>query len=74
MLGNLVILKARQTREISGKKFLEKRETYRDSGYYVTRMIADYDQWGVREIRERQEELARAAVATWSTSVASHVS
>jgi hypothetical protein len=68
MLGNLVLLRANQNRSLGNASFSRRKEVYAESGYYVTRMVADYAKWGPREIRERQEHLADLAVQTWPIS------
>lgn len=65
MLGNLVLLKANQNRDIGNKTFAEKKQVYKDSAYFTTQQIAKYDGWGLKQIRERQAELAKVAVKTW---------
>lgn len=70
MLGNLVLLRANQNRDLGNAPFSRRRDVYAHSSYNVTRMVADYDRWGVAEIRARQEQLARLAVQTWTVSLA----
>jgi hypothetical protein len=65
LLGNMVLLRANQNRDIANRHFSEKREIYRSSGYFITQQIANYDQWGLEEIRQRQAELAEIAIQTW---------
>lgn len=65
MVGNMVLLKANQNRDIGNKSFAEKKIVYKDSGYFTTKRIAEYENWGLKEIRERQTELAKVAVTTW---------
>ena len=71
MLGNLVLLRANQNRNLGNASFSKRKAVYSESGYFVTRMVADYDHWGAKEIRERQERLAELAVQTWPTSFGS---
>ncbi len=70
MLGNLVLLKPNQNREISGKSFNQRRDAYAHSAYNVTRMVAEHSRWGADEIRARQTQLARLALQAWPTSLA----
>jgi hypothetical protein len=65
MLGNMALLRANQNRDVGSKSFAEKKPTYKDSGYFTTQRIAEFDTWGLKEIRERQAELAKIAVKTW---------
>jgi Protein of unknown function DUF262/Protein of unknown function (DUF1524) len=65
MLGNMVLLRANQNRDLGGKTFDEKKIVYGESGYFITKQVARYDAWGLKEIKERQAELAKIAVKTW---------
>lgn len=65
MLGNMVLLRANQNREIGNKGFSARKATYGNSGYNITRMVSEYPSWGPDEIRDRQARLAKLAVATW---------
>ncbi len=65
LLGNMVLLRANQNRDIGNKTFSEKREMFKTSGYFITQQIGDYDNWGLDEIRLRQMDLAKIAVKTW---------
>jgi hypothetical protein len=65
MLGNMVLLKANQNRDIGNKAFAEKKAVYKDSGYFTTQEVAEYEAWGLKEIRDRQAKLAKIAVKTW---------
>jgi hypothetical protein len=70
LLGNMVLLRANQNRELGNQGFLSRKATYAASGYYTTKMVADYDQWTATEIKDRQSKLAKLAVKTWSTTLA----
>jgi hypothetical protein len=65
LLGNMVLLKANQNRDIGNKSFEEKKKAFAGSGYFITQQVAAYDNWGLKEIRERQANLAKTAVKTW---------
>jgi Protein of unknown function DUF262/Protein of unknown function (DUF1524) len=65
-LGNMVLLKASQNRDLGNMSFDEKRVVYKRSGYDLTREVAQYEKWTSDEIRERQARLAQLAVKTWS--------
>lgn len=65
MLGNLVLLRESQNRSLGNASFPRRRSVYEQSGYEVTRMVARYESWGAKQIRERQERLASLAVKTW---------
>ena len=68
-LGNMVLLKANQNRDLANFGFSEKRIVYARSGYDLTKQVASYDQWGLDEIKDRQAKLAKLAVKTWSLEV-----
>jgi Protein of unknown function (DUF1524) len=61
----MVLLKVNQNRDIGNKSFEEKKMIYAASGYLITQQVAKYDIWSLKEIRERQAELAKTAVKTW---------
>lgn len=65
LLGNMVLLRANQNRDIGNKEFQEKKTIFKGSGYYITQQIAEYDTWTLDDIRLRQMELAKIAVKTW---------
>lgn len=66
MLGNMVLLKSDQNRDLGNCGFAQKRTVLALSGYYTTKDAATVDQWGMDEIRERQKRLAALAVKTWT--------
>jgi hypothetical protein len=51
---------------VSNATFPEKCKVYKDSGYSVTNQVANYSKWTMDEIRDRQIQLAKIAVKTWS--------
>jgi Protein of unknown function DUF262/Protein of unknown function (DUF1524) len=65
LLGNMVLLKTSQNREIGNQNFEAKRLVLGKSGYDLTKQVRKYEQWGLTEIRERQAKLAQLAVKTW---------
>lgn len=66
MLGNMVLLKSTQNRDLGNSGFDKKRAVFSTSGYYTTKDIAHYDKWTMDEIRDRQRTLAALAVKTWA--------
>jgi hypothetical protein len=71
LLGNMVLLRAEQNRNLGNANFVEKQDVYKTSGYYTTRMVGEAEDyvpvaWGLEEIRSRQAELADYAVNTWT--------
>jgi hypothetical protein len=70
MLGNMVLLRANQNRDLGNSTFEEKKELFKQSGYSVTNQIYGFSRWTMAEIRERQAEMAKIAVKTWSLKFA----
>jgi hypothetical protein len=65
-LGNLVLIRADQNRDLGNRPFKEKKKVYAHSGYVSTREVARYSTWTMKEIKERQSEMAKLAVKTWT--------
>lgn len=66
LLGNMVLLKSTQNRDLGNLPFAEKRLVYAKSGYDLTKRVAGYEQWTLDEICDRQALLAKLAIKTWS--------
>jgi len=64
-IGNMVLLKATPNSVIGNQSFAAKKPTFEASGYDLTKDVASKLVWGVKEIAERQAELAILAVQTW---------
>lgn len=62
-LGNLAL--TNYNGEMSNKLFADKKPIYKDSNYYYTRCIAEYDTWQISEIEDRSEKLADEALKIW---------
>jgi hypothetical protein len=70
LLGNMVLLRTDTNRDIGNRRFDEKREALAESGYLLTRQVAEYEIWGLEEIQTRQAALAKIAARTWSLDFA----
>lgn len=70
LIGNMALLASDKNKDLGNKLFDEKRPVLRDSGYNLTREIAEYPKWDMDAIRDRQRRLARIAVATWPLDLA----
>jgi hypothetical protein len=70
LLGNLCLIKSNQNRDLANRPFAEKKPVYAGSGFDLTRQIADYDEWGMDQIRDRQAKLAKIALRTWTLDLA----
>lgn len=68
LLGNMVLLRTSQNRDLGNQNFEAKRIVLAKSGYDLTKQVGRYEQWGLTEIRERQANLAKLAVKTWPVS------
>jgi hypothetical protein len=66
LLGNMVLIKSNQNRDLGNLPFVEKREVYARSGYDLTKQVGAYETWTLDEIRDRQAKLAALAIKTWS--------
>ncbi|MCA0979640.1 DUF262 domain-containing protein [Exiguobacterium aestuarii] len=64
-LGNLTLLGSEFNRKISNSLFDRKKEMYRNSEIKITRDLIDYSQWGVEEIKHRQDHLTKLALTIW---------
>ena len=64
-LGNLTLLGSEFNRKISNGLFDRKKEMYRNSEIKITRDLIDYSEWGVEEIKHRQDHLTRLALTIW---------
>ena len=62
-IGNLTLTK--YNGELSDSPFAEKKRIYADSGFGMTRRIAERDVWNSLTIRERTEEMAKKALDLW---------
>ena len=64
-LGNQALMRARDNSLLKSSKFSEKKDVYKDSPYILTSQIADWDDWSVSAITERQLKLAELALLAW---------
>lgn len=62
-LGNLAL--TNYNGEMSNKSFDEKKEVYKDSKFYYTTRITQYDKWQIGEINDRSQKLANEARNIW---------
>ncbi len=67
-LGNMVILQAKKNSAIGNGSFSDKKKTLRESAFLLTADVARQNTWGIKEIADRQGQLARLAVETWPLS------
>ena len=64
-IGNLALLRASNNSTLKSAGFAEKKLTFKDSPYELTRQIASCQNWQAEEIIARQKTLAELAVKAW---------
>ena len=64
-LGNMVILQATKNSVIGNASFDNKKKTFKESHFLFTQDVTKYGSWGVPEIEDRQQTLAKWAAQTW---------
>jgi hypothetical protein len=64
-IGNLVLLRASDNSTLKSAGFTEKKRTFKNSSYELTRHISSLDNWRVEDIIARQKLLAEIAVRAW---------
>lgn len=64
-LGNLMLLSGKLNISASNKPFEEKKKRYVESVIKPNAWVAERDEWGTKEIEERQKQLAQYALAIW---------
>jgi len=64
-LGNQALLTGSVNSKLGNIGFDAKKGALRASSFSLTSMIADYAQWGEKEITERQDALAKHAINAW---------
>ena len=62
-IGNLTLTKYNS--EASNEPFDEKKKIYKESGYAITREIAEYKDWTSDQIKRRSDMMAKQALIMW---------
>jgi hypothetical protein len=70
-LGNMVLLPETPNRNIGNDSFDDKKLSYQQSSYVLTREVGESMQWDPIDIEQRQERLASLAVKAWPVSIVS---
>ena len=60
-----MLLQETKKSNLRNAAFPENRRLYEISPYRLTNMIVNVTDWTASEVAERQEELARLALAAW---------
>jgi hypothetical protein len=68
-LGNMTLLQSGVNRDLGNNQYSQKRSTYRQSGFVITRKLADENvDWTPERIASRQKWMANQATAIWRIS------
>lgn len=62
-LGNLAL--TNYNGEMSNRDFAEKKVIYKDSKFYYTTRILQYNEWQISDIDDRSKKLAQEALKIW---------
>lgn len=65
-IGNLTLMKTKENNVFKSSKFSDKKIKYKKSELWITKSLAEKNDWNIEMINERQEELAELAVKTWT--------
>ena len=65
-LGNFALLEPTKNRDIANQSFEKKKETYATSKYVTTQNLGDYQEWQIKNLKQRQEKMAKLACVVWS--------
>lgn len=68
-LGNLTMLGKKLNIVASNNPYESKRVEYAKSEIAMTKALASIEEWGMKQIDDRTEELARKATALWRLSI-----
>lgn len=68
-IGNLALLQAKANSNLGNSRFDVKKPVLGDSAFQLTKEIGDCDEWGAKQIAERQERLASMAAETWPLTI-----
>jgi hypothetical protein len=68
-VGNLALLRASDNSRFNSRSFEEKRDTYGQSPYVLTKQLAEVSAWTPEAITARQARLALLAVETWPVTI-----
>jgi hypothetical protein len=68
-LGNMVLLTASKNSVIGNSPFAAKKPHLAACAFALTKGVGRKNSWGLKEIKERQKQLASLAVTTWPITV-----
>jgi len=64
-IGNMTLLSAKQNSRLGCAPFSVKKKTYADSTFLLTQEVAEYREFGPKEIEKRQIKFAELAPKVW---------
>lgn len=64
-IGNMALLKKSINSDIGNRGFSAKKHYYKKSDYLLTSSVANYDDWNIDHINDRQQELSDLAIKAW---------
>lgn len=68
-LGNMTLLTSPENRDLGNQAYEVKRETYKNSNFFITQKIAeDNNEWTVARIAAHQNWMANQAKSIWKVS------
>jgi|LakMenEpi03Aug12_release.lakeMendotaPanAssembly.Ray.scaffolds.fasta_scaffold08831_15 uncharacterized protein with ParB-like and HNH nuclease domain len=67
-IGNLTLLEKTKNKKLSNLSFEEKKQEYVESGYEITKLIAEDDLWNQDAVQKRQKHFAKLALEIWKIS------
>ena len=65
-LGNLALLEPSKNRDIANQNFEKKKEIYVTSQYATTQDLANNQEWQIKNLKQRQEKMAKLACVVWA--------
>lgn len=67
MIGNMTLISSKKNVELRNSEFSHKVKAYKESAYLITNQPEKFGStFGIDQVKERQAELAKTAVKTWS--------
>jgi hypothetical protein len=64
-IGNMTLLSARLNSQLGCAPFSVKKTIYSESTFLLTQEVAEYKEWGQKQVDKRQGELAEIAPKVW---------
>lgn len=68
-IGNLTLMKAKENNDFKSSSFNIKKGKYKESELWITKSLADFDEWTIESIKTRQKNLAEIVLKTWSIEI-----